>query len=44
VEARDDTIFLSGTVHSLHEKGEAERTAWSAPGVVGVVNELTVVP
>lgn len=44
VEAREDTIFLSGIVHSLHEKGEAERTAWSAPGVVGVVNALTVVP
>jgi osmotically-inducible protein OsmY len=44
VEARDDTIFLSGTVHSLHEKGEAERTAWSAPGVAGVINDLTVVP
>ena len=44
VEAREDTIFLSGIVHSLHEKGEAERTAWSAPGVAGVVNGLTVVP
>jgi osmotically-inducible protein OsmY len=44
VEARDDTIYLSGTVHSLHEKGEAERTAWSAPGVAGVVNGLAVVP
>jgi osmotically-inducible protein OsmY len=44
VEARDDTIYLSGTVHSLHEKGEAERTAWSAPGVAGVVNGLTVIP
>jgi osmotically-inducible protein OsmY len=44
VEARDDTIFLSGKVRSLHEKREAERTAWSAPGVSGVVNGLTVVP
>jgi osmotically-inducible protein OsmY len=44
VESRDDTIYLSGTVHSLHEKGEAERTAWSAPGVAGVVNALAVVP
>jgi osmotically-inducible protein OsmY len=44
VESRDDTIYLSGVVHSLHEKGEAERTAWSAPGVVGVVNALAVVP
>jgi osmotically-inducible protein OsmY len=44
VESRDDTIFLTGIVHSLHEKGEAERTAWSAPGVAGVVNALAVVP
>jgi osmotically-inducible protein OsmY len=44
VESRDDTIYLSGTVHSLHEKSEAERTAWSAPGVAGVVNELAIVP
>jgi len=44
VEARDDTIYLNGTVRSLHEKGEAERTAWSAPGVTGVVNGLAVVP
>lgn len=44
VESRDDTIYLSGIVHSLHEKGEAERTAWSAPGVTGVVNALAVVP
>lgn len=44
VETRDDTIFLSGAVHSLHEKNEAERTAWSAPGVAGVVNGLAVIP
>lgn len=44
VEVRDDTILLSGTVRSLHEKGEAERTAWSAPGVNGVINGLAVVP
>jgi osmotically-inducible protein OsmY len=44
VETRDDKIYLSGTVRSLHEKAEAERTAWSAPGVSGVVNGLAVVP
>jgi osmotically-inducible protein OsmY len=44
VESRDDTVFLSGAVHSLHEKHEAERTAWSAPGVTGVVNSLSVIP
>ena len=44
VEAHDATVVLSGSVHSLHEKDEVERTALSAPGVTGVVNQLAVRP
>ena len=36
-------VTLSGTVSSYAEKREAEHTAWNAPGVANVVNELEVV-
>lgn len=42
VEARDGEVTLRGTVSSLREKEEAQRTAWSAPGVHRVQNEITV--
>jgi osmotically-inducible protein OsmY len=42
VEARDGEVTLRGTVSSLREKDEAQRTAWSAPGVHRVHNEITV--
>jgi osmotically-inducible protein OsmY len=42
VEAQDNEVILRGTVRSLHEKEEAQRTAWRAPGVSRVVNEITV--
>lgn len=44
VETRNSEVILRGTVHSLHEKQEAQRTAWRAPGVTRVVNEITVAP
>ncbi|HET9474161.1 MAG TPA: BON domain-containing protein [Steroidobacteraceae bacterium] len=44
VEARDSEVILRGAVRSLYEKDEAQRTAWSAPGVTRVVNEITVSP
>jgi osmotically-inducible protein OsmY len=44
VEARDSEVTLRGAVRSLYEKDEAQRTAWSAPGVTQVVNEITVSP
>jgi osmotically-inducible protein OsmY len=44
VVAEDGKIILSGNVHSWAERQEAERAAWSAPGVKLVEDRLTVVP
>jgi osmotically-inducible protein OsmY len=35
-------VTLTGTVHNIAEKEEAERAAAAAPGVVSVKNELVV--
>jgi osmotically-inducible protein OsmY len=37
-----NTVKLTGTVHSWHERAAAQGVAWSAPGVNAVVNELRV--
>jgi osmotically-inducible protein OsmY len=42
VEVRGDKVVLKGTVRSWAEKREAERIAWSAPGVREVDNRITV--
>ena len=42
-EGADGEVFLRGTVRSWAELRDAERAAWSAPGVRGVVNRLAVV-
>ena len=41
--APDGEVQLRGTVRSWAELHDAERAAWSAPGVRGVVNRLAVV-
>jgi len=37
-----NTVKLTGTVHSWHERAAAQGVAWSAPGVHSVVNELRI--
>jgi osmotically-inducible protein OsmY len=39
-----DTVVLKGAVHTWREKQEAERVAWSAPGVSTVDNRVIVRP
>lgn len=43
VEVLGDRVILNGTVASLHEKEEAENTAWSTSGVNEVDNKIIVV-
>lgn len=42
VTADGGTIKLSGNVHGRHERQVAERTAWAAPGVSFVEDNLIV--
>jgi osmotically-inducible protein OsmY len=44
VQTRDGEVILTGTVRSLSERDEAERAAWSAPGVNRVDDRITVSP
>jgi osmotically-inducible protein OsmY len=42
IDVQEDTVTLEGTVSSWLEREEAERVAWSAPGVTVVDNHITV--
>ncbi|GGB01932.1 BON domain-containing protein [Puia dinghuensis] len=42
VEVNNNSVKLLGTVNSWFEKNEAERVAWSAPGVMDVDNQLVI--
>jgi osmotically-inducible protein OsmY len=42
VSAQDGTVTLDGNVRSLFEKQQAERAAWSAPGVSRVIDNIAV--
>lgn len=44
VETHGSEVVLKGTVRSWIEREEAERVAWSAPGVTKVVDEIVVSP
>jgi osmotically-inducible protein OsmY len=44
VETKGGEVTLKGTVRSWVERKEAERVAWSAPGVTKVDNQIVVAP
>jgi osmotically-inducible protein OsmY len=44
VEANGSEVILKGSVRSWIEREEAERVAWSAPGVTGVEDRIVVAP
>ena len=44
VDAKDGKVVLHGNVHNWTEVDEAQRAAWSVPGVSDVDNQLVVVP
>ena len=42
VEVDGSEVILNGTVGSWAERQQAERAAWSAPGVTEVDNRITI--
>ncbi len=44
VESHDGEVVLKGSVHTWFERKEAERAAWSAPGVKKVDDKISILP
>jgi len=44
VEVTDRTVVLKGSVRTWSEKQDAERAAWSTPGVSTVDDRLAIIP
>ena len=44
VEASNNVVTLTGSVHSWLGEIEAQAAAWGAPGVTQVVNHLEIMP
>lgn len=44
VSAMDSKVHLYGSVRSWFEREEAERAAWSSPGVAEVIDHISIVP
>ena len=44
VTADGGKVTLKGTVRSWAERQEAERSAWAAPGVTSVDNQIRILP
>lgn len=44
VSATDSKVHLYGSVRSWFERDEAERAAWAAPGVIDVIDHISIVP
>jgi osmotically-inducible protein OsmY len=44
IETNGGEVVLKGSVRSWAEREEAERTAWAAPGITKVVNQIVVSP
>ncbi|MEG8222927.1 MULTISPECIES: BON domain-containing protein [Sphingobium] len=42
VSAQEGNVVLSGTVHSPHDRRVAAATAWAAPGVTDVRNDIII--
>jgi osmotically-inducible protein OsmY len=42
IEVQGSKAILKGTVRSWAEREEAERVAWSAPGILSVENRITI--